>query len=110
MPLVIDPERLPPSVLAELVATLRAELEEAEELVHPPAERVRDPASLSTAAELLASARALLDLPGSPGAAELAARANVAYSTVVAVVDLVKSHTDLPKVPPPRGRRPGTGP
>jgi hypothetical protein len=109
VPLVLDPDRLPRAVLAELVATLRAELEEAQEMVHLPPERVRDPGSFATAAELLASARALIDLPGDPGAAELAARANLAYATIVAVVDLVKSHSDLPKVPPPRSRTPAPG-
>ena len=110
MPLVREPERLPETVLVELLRSLRHDLEESEALVQVPPARVHDPASLETAADLLRSARAVLDRPR-PGASrqELAEAANLAYAVVLAVTDLVKSHTDLPKVPPPRPRAPGTG-
>ncbi len=104
MPLVLDPERIPLPVLAELLRSLRQDLEETAEIVHPPAERVRDPASLATAAELLESARALLARPSDAGPKEVALRANLAYAVLIAVIDLVKSHTDYPKVP--RSRAP----
>ena len=102
MPLVLNPERLPERVLAELLDSLRADLTETEELVEHPRGRVLDPASLATAADLLHSTRALLDASPPSGALETASRANLAYSVMLAAIDLVKSHTDVPRVPPPR--------
>ncbi|MGA8711333.1 MAG: hypothetical protein WB786_08950 [Thermoplasmata archaeon] len=105
MPLVFDPSTLSPRALEELRQSLRTDLRETRELVEHPSGRVVDPASLETAAELLRSALASLDLPGprSPGAA--VADINLAYATLVAVIDLVKSHTDVPRVP--RARKKG---
>ena len=102
MSLVNDPETLPESVLEELIQSLRTDLEETEEMVRSPRGRVLDPASLVTAGELLVAARAVLDRSGPRTKAERAAEVNLAYSTLLAVIDLVKSHTDVPKVPPPR--------
>ena len=109
MPLVLDPGRLPEAVLRELLDSLRQDLVETEELVRSPRGRVLDPASLETAAELLRSARAILDGPAPVGAVELGARANLAYAVLLAAIDLVKSHTDVPRVPPPRPVRPPSG-
>jgi hypothetical protein len=110
--LVRDPGKLPEGVLQELLRALLVDLEETEALVRLPPERVRDPASIETASDLLRSTRTALARP-SAGASpeELAARANLAYAVLLAVIDLVKSHSDLPKVPVPRARGPppGTG-
>ncbi|MGA8663932.1 MAG: hypothetical protein WB809_02535 [Thermoplasmata archaeon] len=102
MSLVNDPESLPESVLEELVRSLRTDLEETEELVRSPRGRVLDPASLLTAAELIHGAKGVLDRPGPRTRAERGAEANLAYAVMLSVIDLVKSHTDVPKVPPPR--------
>ncbi len=102
MPLVSDPAGVPYPVLEQLVRSLRADLEELEEMVDRPRGRVLDPESLRTARELLDAARALLARPGARAPAEATAEANLAYATILAVIDLVKSHTDVPRVPPPR--------
>jgi hypothetical protein len=108
MALVSEPDRMPEPVLRELVRSLREDLQESAAMIAEPRGRVLDPASLRTAAELLEAARATLDRPGERTRAELAADANLAYATMVALIDLVKSHTDVPKVPPPRSVPPGT--
>lgn len=102
MSLVAEPERLPEPVLEDLVKSLRAELAETVELIRHPKGRVLDPTSLMTAEELLAAATAVLAREGPRTRIERGAEANLAYATVLAVVDLVKSHTDVPRVPPPR--------
>jgi len=102
MSLVHDAESLPDSVLEELVRSLRADLEETEEMVRAPRGRILDPASLVTADELIAGAKAVLDRAGPRTKAERGDEANLAYAAMLAVIDLVKSHTDVPKVPPPR--------
>ena len=104
MPLILDPSSYSEAALAELVRSLRADLLETEELVAHPHGTVRDPASLETARDLARSALAVLDRPALRSRAELAAEANLAYATMLAIVDLVKSHTDVPRVP--RARRP----
>jgi len=102
MPLVLDPHSFPRPVLEELLRSLREDLEATSELVDQPIAAVRDPASLETASELLQSTLAQLDLPGPRTEVALTAEVNLAYATMVAVIDLVKSHTNVPKVP--RGR------
>jgi hypothetical protein len=106
MPLVLDPDRLPEATLRELARSLRQDLEELQETVDSPRGRVLDPASLEVAGELLRSAKARLDLPGRQDRAGWAADANLAYATLLAVIDLVKSHTDVPKVPRSRSPKP----
>ncbi|MGA8276283.1 MAG: hypothetical protein WB789_09180 [Thermoplasmata archaeon] len=105
MPLVLDPEALPEAVLRELHRSLSEDLGETLELVRHPRGRVRDPASLTTAEGLIESARAVIGRPGSRSRAELASESNLAYATMLAAIDLVKSHTDVPTVP--RERAPG---
>ena len=102
MTLVLDPERLPRKVLEDLRRGLREDLTETLELVLQPRGRVLDPASLRTAEELLRAASSLLDRPGDRDVHALAAEANLAYASMLAAIDLVKSHTDVPQVPPPR--------
>jgi hypothetical protein len=100
--LVNDPERYSESLLDELVRSLRTDLDDVEEMVREPRGRVLDPASLVTAGELLQGAKAMLDRAGARTRAERAAEANLAYATMLAVIDLVKSHTDVPRVPASR--------
>jgi hypothetical protein len=104
MPLVLDPNSLTVATLQELRRSLRNDLEETRELIDRPAGRVVDPASLETARELLRSVLGRLDVPGPEDPAALAADVNLAYATLVAVIDLVKSHTDVPKVPRSRAK------
>ena len=99
MPLILHPAALSSRVLKELRKSLRDDLAETAELVHHPAGKVRDPASLETASELIRSALARLDLPSPRSPEALGADVNLAYATLVAVIDLVKSHTDVPRVP-----------
>jgi len=99
VPLVLDPDRLPEGVLQGLVKSLRVDLAESLELVTEPRGAVRDPAGLETARELALSALALLDRPGPRTRGELAEEANLAYAAMLAVIDLAKSHTDVPRVP-----------
>jgi hypothetical protein len=99
MPLVLDPETLPEPVLRELHRSLTTDLEEIVDLIHHPRGVVLDPASLSTAEELIQTARAVFARPGPRSRSELAAEANLAYAAMLAAIDLVKSHTDVPTVP-----------
>jgi hypothetical protein len=105
VPLVLNPESVPESVLQELVQSLVNDLEESLDLVRHPRGAVLDPASLVTAEELLLSARALLQRGADRSPAQLAAEANLAYAAMLSAIDLVKSHTDVPRVP--RARPPG---
>lgn len=106
MPLVHDPTSIPERVLVDLLESFRTDLKETEELVRNPRGRVLDPASLDTALELLGSAEKFFERPASSDPVELAARINLAYSVLIAVIDLVKSHTDVPRVPRPRAADP----
>ncbi len=108
MPLVLDPDRVPEPLLKELLRSLRNDLAETENLIRNPPGRVLDPASLATADDLLRSVRVLLDRVRGADPADLAAQSNLAYATLLAVIDLVKSHTDVPKVPPPRPAKPSS--
>jgi hypothetical protein len=99
MPLVLDPNSLAPEVLVELRRSLRDDLAETRRMVEEPRGKVLDPASLATASELLTATLVRLELPPPESASALASDVNLAYATLLAVIDLVKSHTDVPKVP-----------
>ena len=105
MPLVVDPGALPSHVLEELRRQLREDLAETLEAAVRPKGHVLDPASLETAADLVRASLAVLDRPGARDAAALGAESNLAYAAMLAAIDLVKMHTDVPRVPPPRPRR-----
>lgn len=106
MPLLLDPGSLPEPVLRELHRSLADDLAETLELVRHPRGPVRDPASLWTAEELVISARTVLGRAGSRSRGELVSEANLAYATLLAAIDLVKSHTDVPRVPQARNPSP----
>ncbi|MFI5413020.1 MAG: hypothetical protein ACHQ0I_00290 [Candidatus Lutacidiplasmatales archaeon] len=99
MPLIFDSASVPASMLEELQRSLREDLLATQELVTQPAGTVRDPASLDTARDLLQSTLAVMDRPGDRTPEARVAEVNLAYATMVTVIDLVKSHTDVPRVP-----------
>jgi hypothetical protein len=80
-------------------AEMKEELTGLLEEVRSPHSRVLDPASLWTAEELVRSALAILDRPESGNAPELASEINLGYGVLIATIDLLKSHTDVPRVP-----------
>jgi hypothetical protein len=102
VPLILDPQKLSPTLLEQVRRELREGLGETLESIAHPRGKVLDPASLETAADLVRSAIAVLDRPGDRDPAALAAETNLAYATLLAGIDLVKMHTDVPRVPPPR--------
>lgn len=104
MPLVLDPDRLPPGMLEDLCRELREGLSETLESILNPRGRVLDATSLDTAAELVRASMAILDRPGARSATGLGEEANLAYAATLAAIDLVKTHTDVPRVPAPRRR------
>jgi hypothetical protein len=106
MPRLVDPEKVSAEAVAALRAQLLEDLAEILEMVRHPKGRVVDSASLVTAEELIEASLALLSVPGDRDPAGAAREANLAYATMVAGIDLVKSHTDVPRVPPPRPVRP----
>ena len=105
MPLVLDPDRYRDALLAELAGEFSEALVDMRTGLTHLTGRVLDPASIETARELMDAALARMGEGGHRTRTELAADANLGYATMVAVVDLVKSHTDVPRVPaPPKGR------
>ena len=99
MTLILHPDGIPKVKLRGIVDQLHTELEETlETLQHPPG-RVLDPASLETAEILIRATIASLNRPGPREPRALALDANLAYATLNAAVDLVKSHVDIPRVP-----------
>lgn len=99
MALLLDPERHSVESLSALVEEFVRDLTELRETLDGSPHRVVDPASLVTAHELLDATLAILRAPGSGARAEFAAKANLGYATLVAVIDLYKSHTDAPRTP-----------
>ena len=99
MVLVLDPMAIPPEVLEQLRRSLLEDLAETRELLRHPPGKVRDPTGIEAAAQLLETTIARLGTPGPPSPEAIAADANLAYATLIAVIDLVKTHTDMPRVP-----------
>jgi len=106
MPLVLDPTAHSAESVGLLRKSLRDDLADTVEFVRNPGGAVVDPASLETASDLLQSTLAVLDRAGPRSREETAAEANLAYATLLAVIDLVKSHTELPRVPRARKKEP----
>ena len=99
MALILDPEGLGEEALRALVTEFSDTLVEMRDGSLSPCRSVTvlDPASLMTARELVDAALARMSPQGS--LAELAASANLGYCTMLAAVDLLKSHTNVPRVP-----------
>ncbi len=99
MPLLFEDGNYTPETLTELLQELTTELEETRQLIQSPRGPVRDPVSLGTADALVVSVLDEIRREGSTDPAVLIRRANLAYATLLATIDLVKSHTDVPRVP-----------
>ncbi len=104
MPLVLDPARHAGDRLVEMERSFREDLTGTLELVRQPRGRVLDPMSLRTAEELLTTTLALSEALAADGSdpARTAGLINVQYAVLLAAIDLVKSHTDVPRVPAAR--------
>jgi hypothetical protein len=104
MPLVLDPSGWDRERLLALIRMQLEGLEETLGRVQDLGPRWSDPTSLRTAIDLLEDAQALaqgaLDRSNAEPR-ELALVANVEYDAMLAGIDLLKSHTDLAKVPRP---------
>jgi hypothetical protein len=104
VPLVLDPEALPMETLRALLKEQTEGVTELLEWATHPAAPVKETLGVLTALDLLKSAlevgRRAEHLQANR--AEIAAAVNVQYEASLAAIDLVKMHSDLPKVP--RGR------
>lgn len=101
MPLILNPATHSADSLREMLRMYQEEFREVlAGLEHPPGE-VLHPLSLMTAAELVRAVSALSTVVDRPDAepAALAAMVNVQYDTMIAAIDLMKSHVEMPKVP-----------
>ncbi len=103
MTLIQEYHGYPKTALRTTVKQLRADLVETLETVQHPRGRVLDPVGLENAATLLSAAIAAIDRPGPREPRALALDANLGYAALVASIDLLKSHTDVPRVPARRG-------
>jgi hypothetical protein len=99
MTLIPEGSPITEEALREILRSLEEDLRELESSVRAPGARVLDPSSLRTAAELLEGTYAVLESPEEGGRAALLHRVNLAYATSLAVIDIVKSHTEISKVP-----------
>jgi hypothetical protein len=102
MALILDPRSYDRATLVALANEFLLELTEIRSMTVSPRGRVLDPASLDTARELVDAVLGSLHRAGERSPAELATEVNLAYATTIAALDLVKSHTDVPRVPAPR--------
>ena len=111
MPLILEPGAHSVAQLLELAKEQReGPLEIRERIDSISASSVKDPASFRTARDLLQDAMEAMDHLGarSGDAAALAAATNIGYSAMLSAIDLMKSHSDVAKVP--RATPAGDGP
>jgi hypothetical protein len=99
MPLILDPKGHSAGTLSELLNEFTQTLAELRAGLPDPSPHVRDPASIETARELIDAALGRMKDAHAGSREEVAAAVNLGYATMVAVIDLVKSHTDRPRVP-----------
>jgi hypothetical protein len=104
MPLILDVNAHDPVALREMLHANQVDFRESLAAIEHPPGAVLDPMSLVTAADLVRAVLALSEAVDRPDAEAktLAAMVNVQYETLLAVIDLMKSHVDMPKVPHPR--------
>jgi hypothetical protein len=102
MPLILDPGSYAEPLLVDLVQGFAEGLRETRADLDHPRGRVLDPAGIDAARDLLDAALRRMEpvARGDPGL--LAAQVNLGYAAMVAAIDLMKCHTDVPRVPPPR--------
>ncbi len=104
-PLLLDPTSRTEEELHEMLRTGREEFREfVVGLTSEPPGPVKEPLSLLTAADLLRDVVTLSERVDEPGADRrlLAAMVNVQYNALLAAIDLMKSHVEIPTVPRPR--------
>ena len=103
MPLILDPHRLPEATVRTMARELSSGLEEVRDSL---ADRgpAKDPLGIVTASDLLAAAIQLGRATEGAPIALTAAVVNIQYETLIAAIDLIKTHYGLPTVP--RGRTP----
>lgn len=97
MPLDPDPSSLSEADLRILQEGLRAKLVSTAVLVRHVGAALHEPKALETASELLRSTLAFLERPGPRTRDELVREVSLSNATLLAVIDLVKSHADTPK-------------
>ena len=100
MPLV--DATLPLALLRSMLEEQRAGAEEILAMVDDPPARVREPLGVVTAHDLLTAALAAARLRDDASAQEVAASVNLLYESGLAAIDLLKVHSEMPRVP--RGR------
>jgi hypothetical protein len=98
MPLILDPSSVPDAILRKMARELTVELVEVLDSI---AERgpAKDPFGIVTAGDLLRAAIALGRATEGAPVALTAAVVNVQYETLLAAIDLIKTHYGLPTVP-----------
>ena len=106
MGLILDPGQYATPVLVELYTSLRKEVEELGDLIQHPRGPVRNAAGLELAETLRGATIAATPRIPVEDRAWLAVEINLLYGTLLTVIDLVKSHTDVPWVPKPRSPPP----
>jgi serine protease inhibitor len=105
MPILPGDTRATDEQLAALLRNHRAGIEEANSLILNPELPAREPLGLLTARDLGAALVSLLDLAEAPEASRTLKIhvINASYDGILAMIDLVKSHSALPKVPRAQG-------
>jgi len=101
MPLVSA--SLPAAQLREMLEDQRNGLNELLEMLADPPARVNEPLSVLTAQDLVRAALVATQPRTEATEAELAASVNLLYECFLAAIDLLKVHSEMPKVP--RGRK-----
>ena|SRR5579859_85655 len=101
MPLVAS--SYPAAKLREMLEEQRTGLNELLEMLADPPARVNQPLSVLTAQDLVRAALAAAQPRPDATPAELAASVNLLYESFLAAIDLLKVHSEMPKVP--RGRK-----
>jgi len=99
MPELADLSRLSLDELRTRHTELRTNLVATSVLVRHVATALREPTRLQPAADLIKSTLAILDLPGARGREEILREVNLSNATLAAVIDLVRSHADVPRAP-----------
>jgi hypothetical protein len=106
MPLILEPGRYDERTLETLHAEMLEGLREAAESVEAPRGPVLDPGGLERARDLIEAARSAIARAGPRDRARLASDINLAYAATLAAIDLLKCHTDVPRVPRSRASTP----
>ena len=95
----LDPSSLSDEALGVQHRDLPASLVATNLLVRHLATALADPARLNPAAELLRSTLSIVEAPGSRIREQVLREVNLADATLLAVIDLVNAHTDVPRGP-----------